>query len=67
MNNERVLLFCDTALAERTSDLPSVVRSIVATCEVSPLLAGCSRVQGWVEPLPPDRAHIDAHLAELAP
>ena len=54
-------------LAERSPDLPSVVRSIVTTCEASPLLAGCSRVQGWVEPLPPDRTHIDAYLAELAP
>jgi hypothetical protein len=54
-------------LAERSPDLPSVVRSIVATCEVSPLLAGCSRVQGWLEPLPPDRTHIDGYLAELAP
>jgi hypothetical protein len=54
-------------LADRSPDLPTVVRSIVTTCEASPLLAGCSRVQGWVEPLPPDRTHIDAYLAELAP
>jgi hypothetical protein len=50
-------------LVERGPDLPAIVRSIVATCEVSPLLAGCSRVQGWMEPLSPDRAHLDAHLA----
>jgi hypothetical protein len=53
-------------LVERTPELAVVVRSVVAICEVSPLLAGCSRVQGWVEPLPPDRSHLWAHLAELA-
>lgn len=53
-------------LVERTPELAAVVSSVVATCEVSPLLAGCSRVQGWVEPLAPDRTHLCAHLAELA-
>jgi hypothetical protein len=54
-------------LVERSPQLSTTVSSVVATCEVSPLLAGCSRVQGWVEPLPRDRAHLDAHLADLAP
>ena len=54
-------------LAERRSDLPSVVRSIVGTCEVSPLLAGCARVQGWVEPLPPDRARTSMPTSPSSP
>ena len=53
-------------LVERRPELANDVRSLVDLCETSPLVAGCSRVQGWIEPLAPDRSHVDAHLAELA-
>jgi hypothetical protein len=53
-------------LAERAGDLHAAVRAAVVAAEASPLLAGCGRVQGWVEPLAPDPTHVDAHLAELA-
>jgi hypothetical protein len=53
-------------LADREPGLAATVREIVDACEASPLLAGCARVRGWVEPLAPDRHHLAAHLAELA-
>jgi hypothetical protein len=53
-------------LVERTPELAAVVRAVTLECEASPLLAGCTRVRGWVEPLAPDPQHLSSHLAELA-